>query len=259
MLSPGELDDFESNGFVCVTRAFSRECAAACVDEMWAALPCDRNDRATWTAPVIRLWSFQTAPFVAAARSPRLVTAIDQLLGRGAWVPLTGIGTFPVRFPSVADPGDAGWHVDGGFERDGEYWVNHKSRGRALLALMLFSDVTVDDAPTRIRRGSHRVVGPMLEPFGDAGLPFSRIELARPEISNLPVELATGDAGDVYLCHPFLVHAASYPHRGTQPRFIAQPPIVSLGSLGASRAWVGSRATTRSNEGSGRSEDALRA
>ena len=31
-------------------------------------------------------------------------------------------------------------------------------------------------------------------------------------------DLAVGDAGDVYLCHPFLVHAASYPHTGVVPR-----------------------------------------
>jgi hypothetical protein len=36
--------------------------------------------------------------------------------------------------------------------------------------------------------------------------------------------LATGSAGTVYLCHPFLVHAAQ-PHWGTKPRFMAQPPL----------------------------------
>ena len=37
--------------------------------------------------------------------------------------------------------------------------------------------------------------------------------------------LATGPAGTVYLCHPFLVHSAQ-PHRGCTPRFIAQPPLL---------------------------------
>src|SRR3546814_5813112 len=46
-----------------------------------------------------------------------------------------------------------------------------------------------------------------------------------------PTALATGQAGDVFLCHPFLVHAASWPHRGTEPRVIAQPPIALDGSL----------------------------
>jgi hypothetical protein len=40
-----------------------------------------------------------------------------------------------------------------------------------------------------------------------------------------PEALATGDAGTVYLCHPFLVHAAQRRHHGTAPRFMAQPPL----------------------------------
>jgi hypothetical protein len=36
------------------------------------------------------------------------------------------------------------------------------------------------------------------------------------------------DAGTrpaVWVCHPFLVHAASWPHRGPRPRIIAQPAV----------------------------------
>lgn len=36
--------------------------------------------------------------------------------------------------------------------------------------------------------------------------------------------------GTVYLCHPFLVHAAQ-PHRGTEPRFIAQPSLLPRGEF----------------------------
>ncbi|GAA4607372.1 hypothetical protein GCM10023195_27880 [Actinoallomurus liliacearum] len=39
-----------------------------------------------------------------------------------------------------------------------------------------------------------------------------------------PLAYATGRPGDVYLCHPFLVHAAQ-PHHGKRPRFMAQPPL----------------------------------
>ncbi|MDF3856529.1 phytanoyl-CoA dioxygenase, partial [Paracoccus pantotrophus] len=45
-----------------------------------------------------------------------------------------------------------------------------------------------------------------------------------------PEVLATGAAGTVYLCHPFLVHAAQ-PHRGTRPRFMAQPPLLPKGEF----------------------------
>jgi hypothetical protein len=41
----------------------------------------------------------------------------------------------------------------------------------------------------------------------------------------LPTVLATGQAGDVFLCHPFLVHAASWPHRGPRPKIMAQPAV----------------------------------
>ena len=36
---------------------------------------------------------------------------------------------------------------------------------------------------------------------------------------------ATGRAGDVYLCHPFIVHTATWPHRGTVPRMMARPAV----------------------------------
>jgi hypothetical protein len=51
----------------------------------------------------------------------------------------------------------------------------------------------------------------------------------------LPEALATGRAGTVYLCHPFLVHAAQ-PHRGSTPRFLAQPPLLPNGPLDPWRA-----------------------
>ena len=41
---------------------------------------------------------------------------------------------------------------------------------------------------------------------------------------------ATGKAGTVYLCHPFLVHSAQ-PNRGSTPKFMAQPPLLLKGEL----------------------------
>jgi hypothetical protein len=79
------------------------------------------------------------------------------------------------------------------------------SKGRALLMLFLFSDVGEQDAPMRIRVGSHLDVARLLEPAGEAGmsdLDLDRVGAGRPQV------LATGEAGTVYLCHPFLVHAA---------------------------------------------------
>ena len=140
------------------------------------------------------------------------------------------MGTFPVRFPSPEDPGDAGWHVDVsfGFEQtDFMQWrANVSSKGRALLMLFLFSDVGEDDAPTRIRVGSHVDIARQLAPAGEAGLTLGQLAAdGFAGSAGRHEALASGPAGTVYLCHPFLVHAAQ-PHRGTRPRFMAQPPLL---------------------------------
>jgi hypothetical protein len=108
---------------------------------------------------------------------------------------------------------------------NGVLQLNLHSRARALLLLFLLSDVSEADAPTRIRVGSHLLVPPALADAGREGLPFERIVTRLGGLEQLPVALATGAAGDVFLCHPFLVHAASWPHRGRRPRFMAQPGL----------------------------------
>ena len=156
---------------------------------------------------------------------PRLHAAFDQLVGSGRWVPRSSLGTFPIRFPSPDDPGDAGWHAEASFSgKDGTWRLNVSSRGRALLMLFLFSDVGEEDAPTRIRVGSHLEIPRLLHPFGEEGLSFLEVSEKLDVTADASIELATGEVGTVYLCHPFLIHAAQ-PHRGFHPRFMAQPPL----------------------------------
>jgi hypothetical protein len=158
-----------------------------------------------------------------------LLGAIRQLLDPDDWAPRPNLGLFVVRFPSEVDPGDAGWHIDSGFEAaDGTWSVNYRSRERGLLLLCLLSGVGANDAPTRILRGSHLRKPSRLRPFGDDGVAGLHAPLPQPTDR---IAFATGEAGDVYLCHPFLVHAATWPHRGTTPRFMAQPPISLNGAL----------------------------
>jgi hypothetical protein len=91
--------------------------------------------------------------------------------------------------------------------------------------LFLFSDVGEDDAPTRIRLGSHLRVPPLLASSGDDGMSFMDLgRAAANATAGMPEITATGTAGTVFLCHPFLVHAAQ-PHRGVVPRFMAQPSL----------------------------------
>ncbi|MEU8803534.1 phytanoyl-CoA dioxygenase family protein [Spirillospora sp. NPDC048819] len=231
-----DVDSFIADGFVRVEGAFSRELAADCREILWRDTGCAPGDRSTWTRPVVRLGDYAQEPFRAAANTPALHAAFDAIVGEGAWLPRGSLGTFPVRFPGGDAPGDDGWHIDASFPGDDpsdymSYRVNVASKGRALLMLFLFSDVGEDDAPTRIRVGSHLDVPPILEPAGDEGLAFMDVAgKAVPASEHRPVVMATGRAGDVYLCHPFLVHAAQQ-HHGTEPRFMAQPPLAPAGPL----------------------------
>jgi hypothetical protein len=102
--------------------------------------------------------------------------------------------------------------------------------------LFLFSDVGPDDAPTRIRVGSHLEIARVLARAGDEGLSLRELVASGVlETAGSREALATGDAGTVYLCHPFLVHAAQ-PHRGAHPRFMAQPPLLPAEPLALIRA-----------------------
>ena len=229
MLSSQQVEQFITDGYICLDRAFPKEWADQGREILWRDMGHSQFDSKTWARPVVWLNGYHDPPFIRAANTPVLQIAYNQLIGPGQWVPMSGLGTFPIRFPADSDTGDTGWHVDASFAGpdstadDFLSWrVNVNSKGRALLALFLFSDVGELDAPTRIRVGSHTVVARLLEPSGDAGVALRSLDLT--STASCGEVVATGEAGTVYLCHPFLVHAAQT-NRGHGPRFMAQPPI----------------------------------
>jgi hypothetical protein len=224
------ISDFSTAGFLVVRGAVAPDVVRACVDVIeneLRARAVDPRDPATWTAAVVRLPCPEGPAFAAAGTSPALREIYNALLGEGRWVQRAGVGgTLPVRFPSMKDPGDAGWLIDGSYDVDGRWWVNVHSRHRGLLALFLFTDVGDADAPTEILVGSHLDVPRMLAPFGDRGVFAGDVAGALPASTfQRPRTRATGHAGDVYICHPFLVHRATWPHLGSGPRIVAQPEI----------------------------------
>ena len=229
-LTSHQVQSFIDDGFVKVADAFSRDLARDCRNELWADMGLSPDRPETWTEPVVRIGSKSSPPFIAAANTPRLHAAYDALVGEGRWLPPQGLGTFPIRFPSRENAGDDGWHVDMSFGTENpdfmEWRANVMSSGRALLMLFLFSDVGPDDAPTRIRKGSHATIARALLPHGKAGATLRQLSAGGfASTQDCEIALATGAAGTVYLCHPFVVHAAQ-PHHGSEPRFMAQPPLV---------------------------------
>jgi hypothetical protein len=229
VLEPPELERFIREGYLVVRSAIPTELAEECRSSAAQQLGIDLAGPNTWRRPVVR--GVPTGDcFRRAANSPRLLEAVGQVANPDAWQTRPNLGAFVVRFPSEEDPGDAGWHIDSSFQPPGDsrWFVNYRSKERALLLLCLVSDVGMDDAPSRLLPGSHLEMARLLAPAGEEGLPGAYVgqesEIPLPASRSGEV-FATGSAGDVFVCHPFLVHAASWPHRGAQPRFLAQPPM----------------------------------
>jgi hypothetical protein len=225
-----DIEGFIRDGYVAIRGAFDPETAAGCRQAIWDSLAQQgirQDDPATW--PVCaELDCPEGGPFVTAGTSPLLTAAYDELIGPGRWTRRAGVGgAVVVRFPSE-EWANTGYHIEGSYSENprGPYQVNVRSRARGLLALFLFSDIGPDDAPTRLVSGSHLGIPEFLLPYGEAGVEADAVSgLWRQSLLTRPVAHATGQAGDVYLCHPFIVHTGTWPHRGVTPRMIAQPAV----------------------------------
>ncbi|MBB6421362.1 phytanoyl-CoA dioxygenase family protein [Streptomyces sp. AK010] len=252
-LTDDEVEDFVKSGFVKIAGAFSKETADECRERLWRETGKDPEDPRTWTEPVVRIPPINDPPFLESCNTPRLRRAYEQLYGADRWIEPDWPGTFPVRFPHPGRPGDTDWHVDAGWHVDEQWFealedggdigkvdphgfrINIKSRGRALLILLLYSEVGPDDAPTRIRVGSHLDIPPMLAPYGEKGRGLFRDDILDKATAHRPEVLATGGAGDAFLVHPFLVHASQANLRG-RPRFMAQAAVEPREPLETERA-----------------------
>lgn len=107
-LTDVDVESFVRDGVVQLRGAFPQAVADECRSLLWQETGCSPDDPSTWTRPVIRIEGRGDAPFTAAITAPRLCAALDQLAGPARWVPRTGIGTFPIRFPHDAPPSDDG-------------------------------------------------------------------------------------------------------------------------------------------------------
>jgi hypothetical protein len=223
------IERFMSDGFVKLPGAVAPDVIEACVALLWTEIGLDPEDQGGWNDPIRWVGGMNQQPFVDAMNAPALVDACEALAGPRRWSARTSMGSFPLRFPSDVDPGGLGWHIEGSYMPTGSetYWANVRSRDRALLALVLFTDVVDDDGPTRIRVGSHLDIPSVLLPYGEEGISISDcaadVETASTARS---VVHAVGRAGDVFVCHPFVVHAAQANH-GPNPRFLGQPAITA--------------------------------
>jgi ectoine hydroxylase-related dioxygenase (phytanoyl-CoA dioxygenase family) len=121
--------------------------------------------------------------------------------------------------------GPEGWHVDGGSFRSSGHLTDHH---HALVTLFLFSDVGPGDGGTAMIRGSHLVIARAIAEaragvnWDDLKPTLSAAGVLNPSESQ--IAHLVGQAGDVALMHPFLIHGFGANH-GKRIRFACNPLV----------------------------------
>src|SRR5918999_3807322 len=225
VLSDEQVEHFITRGHVVVHDCFDKQLAAEWVERGFVRLGYDPNDPATWEKG--RIHMPRTLNVDCKDFSPKAWGAVCDLLGGEDRIqqPYTWGDSFIVNLREGADrpweppsPRSPGWHKDGDFFR---HFLDSPEQG--LLTLVLWSDVEHQGGATFVATGS---VGPV-----------ARFLAARPEgvpPNAFPVgELvgqctefveAAGRVGDVFLLHPYLLHAKSQ-NVLRRPRLITNPPV----------------------------------
>ena len=134
--------------------------------------------------------------------------------------------SFIVNFHRGADqlwqppsPNVKGWHKDGSYFK---HFLD--SREQALLPIVMWSDMHHQGGGTFIAPDSVRLIARYLaeHPEGVNTKYFKFEEMIN---HSTRLERVTGNAGDVAILHPFMLHASSQ-NTIKQPRFMTNPPVV---------------------------------
>ncbi len=230
-----------------VHQAFDAEAAAAMRDATWSALAevgIHRDRPSTWTVErPVHLQHLKDDPAFRAVGSESLFAVIDAVLESRVYKPPGNWGALFLAFPSNADWGipTSGWHVDANYTSP--LWPPGGLKTHAL-----FGDIMPQGGGTQIVSGSHRLVHKWFKenrPPPDArGADMRKLLRLHPyirdlhtesnsdgriarfmghaeEVDGIPLQVIenTGEAGDVILLHPLVLHVAA-PNKSAEPRFL---------------------------------------
>ena len=256
MLTRQQRDDFEAQGLVRLRGVFSKAEAAAMEDQIWNALRhkhgMARDDPSPWKMPPgasavdARLRGpgevpLRDQPVFTPIGGPALLAALDDLIGPGRWEVPRQWGQFLLTFPTPKGSSwsRAHWHTDFSY-LPGQYPLE------GALVISFIGDVPRGNGGTLVLAGSHRLMAPLMEsnPKASEQIVLPALLQADPWLKSLccdwtledwTTRLPTrehkingnalrvikldGEAGDVVVGQPWLVHSA-VPNRGDRPRFM---------------------------------------
>ncbi|OQR99363.1 hypothetical protein ACHHYP_06947 [Achlya hypogyna] len=230
-LTPEEVRHFVEHGYVLLKKAFSPDTAAACREFLWDRIAkdgIDRQNSLTWPEKhwISESYNDVTGDPWTSVLTPRLKRAMDQLCGVDRWQPddLT-CGWWVLTFPGHAM---LPWAPAGHWHVDGARYVHHiDSKESGLLPIFLFNDIGPGDGGTALSPGSHHHVAQILQkavPNGMKGGKVSAMAKAWVHRHKAQFVETQGEAGDVMLTHPFLMHARSK-NCGHEVRFMCNPNV----------------------------------
>ncbi len=251
MLTEKQIEDFKHRGYFRVPGAFSRAEALEMEDAIWGALEkqgsVERQTPETWTLTMgVGISHLRSESAFQIEENSVVMQAMAELFSDEKWVRPRDWGQLLVTFPGaemVWDVPSEIWHSD--FEYD--------APPNRLFGLMIFSflcDVEPKGGGTVVIDGSHRIVQefvktqppeilkkmklgrkalfqshPWLEALTTQNEAQDRIERFMNTESEVfgvsaSVNELTGKAGDVIVCHPWILHAVA-PNCGTRPRMMS--------------------------------------
>lgn len=241
VLSPEEITQFNNTGVLSLKQAFPRDDANRLEDEWWAEFQdlygIHRHDPSTWRQPGSELLGAKISPSQARIASNRLIGAIDDLMGPGAWSLPGDWGRVVTTFPNCA-PGD--WDIP----RELWNWqmpASHRpERMNSLILVMCISPVQPRGGAEMVVSGSYRLMlkyyaarrsagraktaadqkraflswHPWLAGLTGQSGPRDRVKAfleASCDVHGVPVKVVelTGEPGDAYLIHPYTMIAPS--------------------------------------------------
>jgi hypothetical protein len=235
-LSSAQIEQFIEDGFVRLDAVLPTARVDAVSRRVWSRIAADPHEPRSWPAGATKLGDLTDGPEAGLLNANELSALYDQLVGTGRWRPFKATPDVRIAFPEDGDRGD--WHVDvndgeGADPLDPFSWrVSLASQDFGLLVSTILSDIPEGAEATVLRLGSHRALAAGLADCGPDGIALR--DLMRggfPESEQAPQTTVWGPAGTVFLCHPFMVHAAC-PNRGSAPR------IWSVGVLETVRPWA---------------------
>lgn len=253
-LTVDQRETLDRDGIVRLSGAVPRADAAAMADAIWRWLATlhgfDRERRETWTkerpaqlGPLAKSGAFR------AMASPRVRSVIDDLLGRGAWQEPAYWGIALACFPTPEarwDVPHASWHLDA---------PATAPPPPVARVFVLLDQLEPAGGGTVYVSGSHRLAerlvrkggalasaevksllarrSPWLADLMSGGGGGDRIARFMEEgvgVDDVPLRVGemTGEAGDVYLMHPLMLHTGA-PNVRERPRLAVTQWIYGKG------------------------------